>query len=321
MSSPRTTCRRRRCGTGSNRSSPTTAPRSSRPRSTTTLSFANWRAARARSLPSCRRSVPARVPGRLRRRLHHVQHAAHAADERALAAPNNRRWRVRRCISRCSVKVSSSESSRRPSEPWPPYPPRTTLGGLTVLSGQSASFASIRFDPEVVVLAALCGTSICARSRRSRRAGRGRVAPVEAWRDAHPAPPAADPKLLGILPTIVGTVGVLALVVGIARERQCTRRRRGGRGDGHDRRPGSRCRCAHRACSLPGRRWRVAPVRPDRWPARAWRGTLGRVIAPILALVLGLGMVTTVAIGRGVGARGRWISSGDTSPTTPTSSS
>ena len=39
-------------------------------------------------------------------------------------------------------------------------------------------------------------------------------APVEAWRDADPAPPAPIPKLLGILPTIVGTVELLALLVG-----------------------------------------------------------------------------------------------------------
>ena len=174
-------------------------------------------------------------------------------------------------------------------------PAAYALRGLTVLSGQSASFASIHFDPEVVVLAALCGTLICVAisALPARRASR--VAPVEAWRDAHPAPPAPIPKLLGILPAIVGTVGLLALLVGALASATAPSLDAVG------------------AVTVTIAVLIVLPVcapslfrflgaiagRTGAAGSVAGAGVAGnprRVIAPILALVLGLGMVTTVAI-------------------------
>ncbi|HEY1738750.1 MAG TPA: FtsX-like permease family protein, partial [Acidimicrobiia bacterium] len=151
------------------------------------------------------------------------------------------------------------------------------------------------FHASIVIVAALLGALVCAAIATIPARRASRVAPVAAWRAAQPSAPRSIPMRLALLPVVIGAVGVTLLVVGVFAT---------GASTGLDE-AGALTIAVALLLALPvcmPRVLRVLSAFATRvGAAGSVAGTSAtasprRVIAPVLALVLGLGMVTTVAV-------------------------
>ncbi len=169
------------------------------------------------------------------------------------------------------------------------------LRALTALSGRDAEVSRIHVSPAVIIAAAILGTLACVAIAAIPARRASRIAPVAAWRAAQPPRPAPIPVLGAVVPTSMAVVGAVTLIVGLVSN------------------PTRASLVASGAAILTVAILVALPVFTPRLfrvlGALAGRtGASGsvagtsvsesprRAIAPALALVLGLGMVTTVAV-------------------------
>jgi putative ABC transport system permease protein len=174
-------------------------------------------------------------------------------------------------------------------------PAAYALRRLAALSGRDSDVGPIHFHVTVVIVAALLGALVCAAIATIPARRASRVAPVAAWREAQPSAPRSIPVRLAFLPAVVGVAGAILLLVGALTN---------GAASGLDE-AGAFAIAIAVLLALPvcmPALLRVLGACATRiGAAGSVAGTSAtasprRVIAPVLALMLGLGMVTTVAV-------------------------
>jgi putative ABC transport system permease protein len=174
-------------------------------------------------------------------------------------------------------------------------PTAAALARLAEASGSFGNLGPIHGSVTVVVVAAVLGALVCAAISTIPARRASRVAPVAAWRDAQPSPPTRIRIGSAVLPAVVGLVGVLLVVVGFFTD-------------------GARPALDEAAAVLitgalllalplcaPALMRILGAFARRTGAAGSVAGTSAtvnprRVLAPVLALVLGLGMVTSVAV-------------------------
>ncbi|MDQ1383064.1 MAG: putative transport system permease protein, partial [Actinomycetota bacterium] len=169
------------------------------------------------------------------------------------------------------------------------------LRRLAVLSGRNADIGAIHFSFGIVVTAAVVGTLACVAIAAIPARRASKVPPVAAWREAQPSSPEPLPARLALVPAAIALVGAVLLLAS---------RFLDGAGAGLEIAGAVTLTLAVLialpVCASPI--FRVLGALAGRTGAAgAVAGTSAesnprRVLVPVLALVLGLGMVTTVAV-------------------------
>ncbi|MCU1464253.1 MAG: hypothetical protein JWM72_181 [Actinomycetia bacterium] len=169
------------------------------------------------------------------------------------------------------------------------------LRRLAVLSGRDTDIGAIHLNFAIVAVAALVGTLACVAIATIPARRASNVLPIAAWRDAQPSAPEGIPARFALVPAFVAFVGAVLLLVSTFVN---------GAREGLE---------VAGAVTLTLAVVGALPVcAPSLFRVLgAWAGRTGaagsvagtsaesnprRVLAPVLALVLGLGMVTTVAV-------------------------